>query len=112
MGRSCWGDDGFCLDPVEPANRLIINLAMRAIDPATGKSSKDAAHRLALGQKIRREMKRIERRDGQDVMPSFRRNFDDGSHYGLMVTNEQRRTLGAKWSRGLSRNRCALASFV
>jgi hypothetical protein len=94
---------GFCLNPDEAANRPIIDLAMRAIDPAAGKSQKDAAHRLALGRKIRREMKRIEQRDDPAIMASFRENFDDGSRYGLMVTNEQRRILGTKWAKGLYR---------
>jgi hypothetical protein len=81
-----------CLDPSEAAHLAIIEYAMRAIDPAAATNPRDAKHRLALQQKIKREMIIVDRPDAPDVMPSFRENFDIGSRH---LPDTQRVFLGA-----------------
>jgi hypothetical protein len=92
-----------CLDPAEAAHLAIIEHAMRAIDPTTATNPRDAKHRMALRQKIKREMIVVNRPDAPDVMPSFRENFDIGSRHAFQIRNEHFLALGAKWGKGLYR---------
>jgi hypothetical protein len=93
----------FCLDPKNEAHRPICERALRAVDPSAAKTPREARHRMALRQKMQRELKFFEHRDSHGIMPSFADNFDAGSRYGVLISGEQYRGLGEKWAKGLYR---------
>lgn len=96
LNRLAW-----CMNPADDAVRHIIDKARRSIDPRRAKSSHDLVHRLNRRFALQRNVVDIADPTVAGVLPSFRRNFDEGSRWGVLVPAGPLEELVTKWIRGV-----------
>ncbi|MCH9012827.1 MAG: hypothetical protein IIA68_07195 [Proteobacteria bacterium] len=90
-----------CLDPADKSVRQIAQRAIRSFDPKQAKSARDAMHRFNKRQAIFRDLKHIDDPKAPGVLPSFRRNFEEGSRTGILIPAANLKKVVGKWVRGI-----------
>ena len=91
----------FCVDPKDQTVRRILERARRSIEPKHAKSPRDIQHRFNKRAAIIRGVKQITDPRGPGVLPSFRRNFWEGSRTGIAIPAGDLKAIVAKWVRGI-----------
>jgi hypothetical protein len=93
-----------CASSRDPSLKQIIESAKRSVDPRCGKTSRDARSRARARQTLKARIAPISSLDTSGLLPSFRRNFQEGSRHAIALPAEDIHTIGKKWIRGIYRS--------
>lgn len=95
---------GLCIDPREHKSFGIAQKALRSVDPACAKKSKDREHRLKRRHNIMRNL--IPSRTVQDeaIFPNFGRHpgYPSADQPGVLIAESDLKMLGEKLVRGIT----------
>lgn len=90
-----------CVDPKHPAAAGIWEKAYRSIDANKARDENDRRARAKKQREFLRGTKLFQSKPETGVLPSFDKNWEQGSRMGILVPADDLNTLVRKWVRGV-----------